>query len=941
MTSSKKREREHNNDTDDTLLADDADTSTTAISGSTTNFRSVSACNRCRTRKNRCDQRLPRCTNCERAKVDCVGFDPVSKRPIPRNYVYYLETRVNNLEALLVANGIACPAPSENFAISDAIMPSVPFPPQPGLTARVADDDAGERESTLDPALHEDVGGFLKRSKLASKVSGPGTSTPSRVSHTTGIPFARVVYAAVKSSVTPTAPAERNVTKPQNVLSSATASGGGGSDSFFGLNTKPTVAPAPFPDSQVGQRLAELYFEHANPQIPILHRGEFTRLLERVYATDVKKRTPRELYLLNIVFAIGSGIIMDSSPAERPSMAPVSASDDASAAANRKRQRLASQQYQPEEYHSAAIVHLDSFLGSPPAAEGSSGGLEELQAVLLLAGLALLRPVAPGLWYIIGVAVRLAVDLGLHSEEVDAGLDDQGSGEQSERSSSSVGRRPWVRDLRRRLWWCTYSFDRLVSTCVGRPFGISDEVVTTEFPSLLDDKYITPTGFLRSPGEVELPTYKLVAHHYFRLRLLQSEILQVLQHRQAEQVRLLGANRHNEYIHTELPSPFVIRFHSFRDWRVDVDRRLREWKESAPDQVSTGVDFTPLFLELNYWQAIIMLYRQSLTVPEPLAGELSPSTGGEVQSPGAASLEPKEDEEMVFMRVAQAGQTVLKIYRQLHRLKLLTLDDVDFTVLVATSVLTDLISKCPPAEACRDAFTRMSKATISMVMGTTGFGNASTLGSQPLSSPGSYFRALSLSTTTQQQQIGAEVLNATGAEYERVTTRQTKMPQFDMNLRDLFSDDELANHQAPEHPERQAYRSIPSRQAAPGASSTPRLKTEPTTFSILSPQNTGGDTSHYHQRHASTATTHRSSPQQQTYSQPFADALPRSPQQPDFTFDDLSFLDSFDIAADQSNASWTGANDLSGTGGGGFDGNGAWEVNGGVDLFDGFWFGPQ
>ncbi len=83
-----------------------------------------------------------------------------------------------------------------------------------------------------------------------------------------------------------------------------------------------------------------------------------------------------------------------------------------------------------------------------------------------------------------------------------------------------------------------------------------------------------------------------------------------------------------------------------------------------------GVDFTPLFLELNYWQAVIMLYRQSLTVPEPLAGELSPSTGGEVQSPGAASLEPKEDEEMVFMRVAQAGQTVLKIYRQLHRLKL-------------------------------------------------------------------------------------------------------------------------------------------------------------------------------------------------------------------------------------------------------------------------------
>lgn len=43
----------------------------------------------------------------------------------------------------------------------------------------------------------------------------------------------------------------------------------------------------------------------------------------------------------------------------------------------------------------------------------------------MLASLALLRPVAPGLWYIIGVAVRLAVDLGLHSEDIETELDEQ------------------------------------------------------------------------------------------------------------------------------------------------------------------------------------------------------------------------------------------------------------------------------------------------------------------------------------------------------------------------------------------------------------------------------------------------------------------------------------------------------------------------------------
>lgn len=52
------------------------------------------------------------------------------------------------------------------------------------------------------------------------------------------------------------------------------------------------------------------------------------------------------------------------------------------------------------------------------------------------------------------------------------------------------------------------------------------------------------------------------------------------------------------------------------------------------------------------------------------------------------------------------------------------MDEVDFTILAATSVLGDLIDKCPPAEACRDAFDRMSKATVQMCMSTTGFSSS-------------------------------------------------------------------------------------------------------------------------------------------------------------------------------------------------------------------------
>jgi hypothetical protein len=197
--------------------------------------------------------------------------------------------------------------------------------------------------------------------------------------------------------------------------------------------------------------------------------------------------------MLNIVFAIGAGIILgssdsDASPTSEHVRSP-------SSPPSSKRRRLAGQQHQPEEYHASAIVHLENFLGSSPAADrpdGFGGGLEELQAVLLLAGFALLRPVAPGLWYIVGVAVRLGVDLGLHYEDgvgIDGGGSEDhtggnvpfktetnrntaaaGSSNTSKIDAKERGRRQWVRDLRRRLWWCVYSLDRLVSTCVGRPF---------------------------------------------------------------------------------------------------------------------------------------------------------------------------------------------------------------------------------------------------------------------------------------------------------------------------------------------------------------------------------------------------------------------------------------------------------------------------------------
>lgn len=272
------------------------------------------------------------------------------------------------------------------------------------------------------------------------------------------------------------------------------------------------------------------------------------------------------------------------------------------------------------------------------------------------------------------MAVRLAVDLGLYYEDgkdVEFDLAEPPrtamAAEVGDKSREALlrerGRREYIRDLRRRLWWCTYAFDRIVSTCVGRPFGVSDQVITTEFPSMLEDQYITPAGFISPPVEGE-PTYKVVAKHYLRLRLLQSEILQVLQYQQAEVARHNGQNVRNEYMHTQLPSPFLSRFDSFRSWRKNIDERLYKWKRSAPSKQDSGVAFSPEFLELNYWQAIVMLYRQSLSVPAMFESEYH--TSKEVNSPSIYSQELQEDQERVYLKVAEAGQKILRLYRQLH-----------------------------------------------------------------------------------------------------------------------------------------------------------------------------------------------------------------------------------------------------------------------------------
>lgn len=67
--------------------------------GSSSQSRIAQACDRCRSKKIRCDGIRPCCTQCANVGFECRTSDKLSRRAFPRGYTESLEERVRVLEA--------------------------------------------------------------------------------------------------------------------------------------------------------------------------------------------------------------------------------------------------------------------------------------------------------------------------------------------------------------------------------------------------------------------------------------------------------------------------------------------------------------------------------------------------------------------------------------------------------------------------------------------------------------------------------------------------------------------------------------------------------------------------------------------------------------------------------------------------------------------------
>jgi hypothetical protein len=166
------------------------------------------------------------------------------------------------------------------------------------------------------------------------------------------------------------------------------------------------------------------------------------------------------------------------------------------------------------------------------------------------------------------------------------------------------------------------------------------------------------------------------------------------------------------------------------------------------------------------------------------------------------------------------------------------------------------------------------------------------------------------------------------------------VPRFDMNLKDLFSDDEtdkrsfsrVSNQVNAMRPPPNPMKSEPTMSFTADLKISPQLRTHQQNFFAASPHMMSPT------QHAFTTTPPVNPPMPSPYQQlPYSASQNTTSAYPDLGFSDLDFLDSF---PSQGSGGGSGSQDVGiGFGMGFGDGTHDWSDGNGLDLFDGFFFG--
>lgn len=183
------------------------------------------------------------------------------------------------------------------------------------------------------------------------------------------------------------------------------------------------------PNDELGEQLLVMYLKNLHRRTPFVNLAEILDAHDRRHQGFLADaRSEYHGFLLYMVYAIGATVLQLTRPCYNSTASP-------------------------EKYLARALDFKSMWKGEQP--------VREVESTLLLVFYKLRTSLDSRVWYLIGHAVRTAIDIGMHREHYYRNLD------------------PETAHSRRRLFWSVYSMERRIAWSLRRPYSIADHDIDT------------------------------------------------------------------------------------------------------------------------------------------------------------------------------------------------------------------------------------------------------------------------------------------------------------------------------------------------------------------------------------------------------------------------------------------------------------------------------
>ncbi|KAL4782206.1 fungal-specific transcription factor domain-containing protein [Aspergillus varians] len=511
--------------------------------------RTRAACKRCQRRKVRCDENVPSCGSCRKAGVSCVSD---GKQEVHRSYIVSVESRIKWLESI-VRDRCSDVDLNRGLGLQEIL--------DEGMQTGTVDETRGDRSDNYHHESADTVQGRREDQDEASPriIISQGDAALRAPSQTPGINDGpQQAHEIGLLSLSPGG--DPRYIGPSSgyffakrILNSAgcrgvprtsdTTTSGSVHLSLELLNT-PAAMP---PQKKSTIELTTDYFRTVHLLYPFLHEQTHIEAIDRVYASHEKN--PLETFQVYMVLAIASLNLSRQCKVHLP----------------------------VEGYYASAMKQMDYVC--------NHGSMASLQCLLLLMVYAMYNPSCNiNIWNLNYQCLASVIDLGLQRDV---------------RASSSLHISVFDQEMRTRIFWVAYTFDRTVCTMMGRPIGIRDEACDMRFPLMIPDRDLTKVGpIYQTYGEsICHISYSI---HLFRLAQMNSEIKYIMH----------SVNR-------DAPAYAVPAVRNISTWQQNMIESLDRWFQAIPHQPSgVGVEIV-LLCKAKYHETMILLLRPSPGIPNP------------------------------------------------------------------------------------------------------------------------------------------------------------------------------------------------------------------------------------------------------------------------------------------------------------------------------------